>query len=205
VALDATTGRARAPVRHQGRVDLKQGMLDGLKDGRYALESPPGLFGDVVITGSSNGRGFAEGGSLWRPGAGTLDREAAVDLSHGAAAGVEGSETWPPDGWKNRSGANVWGFPHHRPEARDRVRAAGFADGRFLTARTAWETTFTAIRWSPGRADRQKAVAPATGAYDLGITTWRLLPRCSISAAEGRCSGGGADHQMGLPVRVRPA
>ncbi len=22
----------------------------------------------------------------------------------------EGSETWPPDGWKNRSGANVWGF-----------------------------------------------------------------------------------------------
>ena len=57
LALDVTTGKPAPGFGNEGRVDLKKGVLGDLKDGRYALQSPPAIFGDVVITGSSNGEG----------------------------------------------------------------------------------------------------------------------------------------------------
>jgi len=111
LALDATTGKPAPGFGNEGRVDLKQGMLDGLKEGRYSLESPPGLFGDVVITGSSNGEGSPREGAYgdirgWDARTGKL----LWTFHTVPRPGEEGSETWPRDGWKNRSGANVWGF-----------------------------------------------------------------------------------------------
>src|SRR5881296_720834 len=44
LALDITTGKPAPGFGNEGRVDLKKGVLDDLKDGRYTLQSPPGVF-----------------------------------------------------------------------------------------------------------------------------------------------------------------
>ena len=111
LALDVTTGKPAPAFGNEGRVDLKPGVLGELKDGRYALESPPAVFGDVVITGCSNGE--------QSPSVGAYGDIRAWDARTGKLLwtfhtvprpGEAGAETWPPGGWKNRSGTNVWGF-----------------------------------------------------------------------------------------------
>jgi glucose dehydrogenase len=111
LALDVTTGKPAAGFGNEGRVDLKPGVLGALKDGRYLLQSPPAVFGDIVITGCSNGEGS--------PSAGLYGDIRGWDVKTGklvwtfhtvARPGEPGSESWPEDGWKNRSGTNVWGF-----------------------------------------------------------------------------------------------
>ncbi|MFN7999307.1 MAG: pyrroloquinoline quinone-dependent dehydrogenase [Bryobacteraceae bacterium] len=111
LALDVTTGKPAPGFGDEGRIDLKKGVLDGLKDGRYALESPPAVFGDIVITGSSNGEGSPSQGAYgdirgWDARSGKL-----VWTFHTVPhPGEPGSETWPAGAWKNRSGTNTWGF-----------------------------------------------------------------------------------------------
>ena len=111
LALDVTTGKPAPGFGDEGRIDLKKGVLDGLPDGRYNLQSPPAVFGDVVITGCSNGEG--------RPTAGAYGDIRGWDAKTGkllwtfhtvARPGEPGADTWPEGGWKNRSGANTWGF-----------------------------------------------------------------------------------------------
>ncbi len=111
LALDVTTGKPAPGFGNEGRVDLKQGVLGELKDGRYALDSPPAVFGDVVITGCANGEGSPSEGAYgdirgWDAKTGKL----LWTFHTVPRPGEPGSETWPPDGWKNRSGTNTWGF-----------------------------------------------------------------------------------------------
>ncbi|HWB98166.1 MAG TPA: pyrroloquinoline quinone-dependent dehydrogenase [Bryobacteraceae bacterium] len=111
LALDVTTGKPAPGFGDEGRVNLKQGVLGDLQDGRYVLQSPPAVFGDVVITGSSNGEGA--------PSAGTYGDIRGWDAKTGKLLwtfhtvprpGEAGAETWPAGAWKNRSGTNAWGF-----------------------------------------------------------------------------------------------
>ena len=112
LALDVTTGKPAPGFGNEGRVDLKKGVLDGLPDtARYDLQSPPAIFGDIVITGSSNGEGA--------PSIGAYGDIRGWDARTGALLwtfhtvprpGEPGYDTWPADAWKNRSGTNVWGF-----------------------------------------------------------------------------------------------
>jgi len=111
LALDVTTGKPAPGFGDEGRVDLKKGVLDGLDDGRYALQSPPAIFGDIVITGCSNGEGSPTTGAYgdirgWDAKTGKL-MWTFHTVPH---PGEAGSETWPKGAWKNRSGTNVWGF-----------------------------------------------------------------------------------------------
>lgn len=111
LALDVTTGKPAPGFGDEGRVDLKKGVLGDLKDGRYALDSPPAVFGDIVITGCSNGEGSPSGGAYgdirgWDAKTGKL----LWTFHTVPRPGEAGSETWPSDGWKNRSGTNTWGF-----------------------------------------------------------------------------------------------
>jgi glucose dehydrogenase len=111
LALDATTGKPAPGFGNEGRVDLKPGVLGELKDGRYALESPPAVFDDIVITGCSNGEGSPTAGAYgdiraWDAKAGKL----LWTFHTVPRPGEAGSDTWPANGWKNRSGTNVWGF-----------------------------------------------------------------------------------------------
>ncbi len=111
LALDVTTGKPAPGFGNEGRVDLKKGVLGDLKDGRYVLQSPPAVFGDIVITGCSNGEGSPTAGAYgdirgWDAKTGKL----LWTFHTVPRPGEAGSETWPPGGWKNRSGTNVWGF-----------------------------------------------------------------------------------------------
>lgn len=111
LALDANTGDPAPAFGNEGRVDLKAGVLGDLKDGRYSLQSPPAVFGDIVITGCSNGEGSPSAGAYgdirgWSARTGKL-----IWTFHTVPRpGEPGAETWPPGAWKNRSGTNVWGF-----------------------------------------------------------------------------------------------
>lgn len=111
LALDVTTGKPAPGFGDEGRVDLKKGVLGDLKDGRYVLQSPPAVFGDVVITGCSNGEGSPTAGAYgdirgWDARTGKL----LWTFHTVPRPGEPGYETWPPDAWKNRSGTNTWGF-----------------------------------------------------------------------------------------------
>jgi quinoprotein glucose dehydrogenase len=111
LALDATTGKPSPGFGDEGRLDLKKGVRGSLPDERYVLQSPPAVFGDIVITGCSNGEG--------RPSTGAYGDIRGWDAKTGKLlwtfhtvprTGEAGAETWPAEGWKNRSGTNVWGF-----------------------------------------------------------------------------------------------
>jgi quinoprotein glucose dehydrogenase len=111
LALDVATGKPSAGFADQGRLDLLPGILGDLKDARYALNSPPAVFGDVVITGCSNGERTPTIGAYgdirgWDARTGKL----LWTFHTVPRPGEPGSETWPADAWKNRSGTNVWGF-----------------------------------------------------------------------------------------------
>jgi quinoprotein glucose dehydrogenase len=111
LALDAQTGKPVPSFADEGRLNLKKGVLGDLKDGRYALQSPPAIFGDVVITGCSNGEGSPTAGAYgdirgWDAKTGKL----LWTFHTVPRPGEPGYDTWPPDAWKNRSGTNVWGF-----------------------------------------------------------------------------------------------
>jgi len=111
LAIDVTSGKPAPGFGREGRVDLKVGMLDGLADARYQLQSPPAVFGDVVITGSSNGEGAPTIGAYgdirgWDAVTGKL----RWTFHTVPRPGEPGAETWPAGAWKNRSGTNVWGF-----------------------------------------------------------------------------------------------
>lgn len=111
LGLDVTTGKPAPGFGNEGRVDLKSGVLGDLKDARYALQSPPAIFDDVVITGCSNGEGSPTTGAYgdirgWDARTGKL----LWTFHTVPRPGEEGAGTWPSDGWKNRSGTNVWGF-----------------------------------------------------------------------------------------------
>ena len=111
IALDATTGKPAPGFATEGLLDLKKGVLGDLPDARFSLSSPPTVFGNLVITGSANGEG--------NPSLGAYGDIRAWDASSGKLVwtfhtvprpGEPGHETWPKDGWKNRSGTNAWGF-----------------------------------------------------------------------------------------------
>jgi quinoprotein glucose dehydrogenase len=111
LALDVTTGKPAPGFGNEGRVDLKLGVLGDLKDARYALDSPPAVFGDIVITGASNGEGSPSAGAYgdirgWDARTGKL----LWTFHTVPRPGEPGSETWPEGAWKNRSGTNTWGF-----------------------------------------------------------------------------------------------
>jgi quinoprotein glucose dehydrogenase len=110
LALDVVTGKPAPGFGNEGRVDLKQGVGD-LNDARYSLQSPPAVFGDIIITGCSNGEGSPSTGAYgdirgWDAQTGKLEW-----TFHTVPRPREpGAETWPLGAWKNRSGTNVWGF-----------------------------------------------------------------------------------------------
>jgi quinoprotein glucose dehydrogenase len=111
VAVDAVTGKAATGFANEGLLDLKQGVLGDLPDARITLTSPPTVYKNLVITGSANGEGSPTKGAFgdiraWDAYTGKL-----VWAFHTVPRpGEPGSETWPPEGWKNRSGTNAWGF-----------------------------------------------------------------------------------------------
>lgn len=109
-SIDAATGKANPKFGVEGIVSLDTPeILRGLP-GRNGLSSPPIVYKHLVITG---------GTTQENPPRGPAGDVRAWDIHTGALvwtfrsipqAGERFNDTWQNDGWKNRSGVNVWGF-----------------------------------------------------------------------------------------------
>jgi quinoprotein glucose dehydrogenase len=110
LSLDAKTGKLMLSFGKQGMVDLKAGVNNGFTKARYDMTSPPQIYKDLIITGSqvqeTPGRGASGDVRAWDVHDGRL-----VWQFHSVPhTGETGNDTWPADGWQNRSGTNVWGM-----------------------------------------------------------------------------------------------
>ena len=110
VALSARTGRVEMEFGDRGFVDLKSGVR-GDVDGRLMLISPPAVYGNVVITGGSNGENEPSSG-LYGDIRGWDARTGKLLWSFHTVprAGEPGVETWEGESWRNRSGTNAWSY-----------------------------------------------------------------------------------------------
>ena len=109
VALDARTGEPASGFGDHGFVDLRPGVRG--VDGPLMLESPPVLYGHVLITGGSNTEGEPSLG-LYGDIRGWDARSGRLLWSFHTVprAGEPGVETWEGGSWRNRSGTNAWTY-----------------------------------------------------------------------------------------------
>jgi quinoprotein glucose dehydrogenase len=110
LSLDAKTGKPDPAFGDGGYVDLRNGYADerDLSKLPYGPTSAPAVFENLVYIGCSNGEGHPSapgdvrafdvhsGKEVWRFH--TLPRP-----------GEEMADTWEPDAWRDRGGANPWG------------------------------------------------------------------------------------------------
>jgi glucose dehydrogenase len=108
IALDAKTGKPCSDFGDHGTVDLREGVEPLSSKQIYAVTSPPTIFRDLVITGAEVPE---------YPSLGPSGMVRAFEVRTGKLVwtfhtipqpGEPGHETWQADGWKNRTGANVW-------------------------------------------------------------------------------------------------
>jgi glucose dehydrogenase len=109
-ALDPRNGKPCVGFGDGGAIDLRKGVTDGWLQARYEVTSPPAIYKDLVITGA----GLQE-----FPSKGPSGAVRAFDVRTGKLAwrfdsvpgpGEIGHDTWEGEGWKDRSGTNVWGI-----------------------------------------------------------------------------------------------
>ena len=107
-ALDARSGQPCLGFGNRGFIDLRKDVADDWPKERYEVTSPPAIYKDLVITGA----GLQE-----YPSKGPSGTVRAFDVRTGKLLwrfdtvpqpGQPGHETWDGDGWKDRSGTNVW-------------------------------------------------------------------------------------------------
>ena len=108
IGVNARTGKLVPGFAKEGELDLKPGMKDELPNAPYGLNGAPAVYKNLVFTGSHlqdygsyGGRGDVR---AWDAGTGKL----AWTFHTVPQPGEPGHETWLDDGWKNRSGVNVW-------------------------------------------------------------------------------------------------
>ncbi len=111
-SLDLKTGTLNKSFGENGILNLKtpEVMVTGMQD-IYNQPSPPVIYKNLVITGA----GTPDGG----PNRGPRGDTRAWDARTGKLVwtfhtvplpGTFGYDTWTPEGAKNRSGVNVWGY-----------------------------------------------------------------------------------------------
>lgn len=110
ICLDAETGQPVGTFGSSGMVDLSQGLMRSIRKEHYEHNSPPLVFKDLVIIGSSIGDRIMYKGDP--PG-----EVRAFDAHTGKLvwsfhlipqAGEFGNETWGKDSWAFTGHANAW-------------------------------------------------------------------------------------------------
>ncbi|HYJ36399.1 MAG TPA: PQQ-binding-like beta-propeller repeat protein, partial [Rhizomicrobium sp.] len=109
IALEAKTGEPAKGFGDHGVVDTKTPeIMNGLPNAYYGYSSPPGIYKNLAIFGSrvqeSPSKGAAGDVRAWDIKTGKL----AWTFHSIPKPGEKFHETWEDDGWKQRSGVNVW-------------------------------------------------------------------------------------------------
>ena len=109
IALDAKTGAPAKGFGIDGVVNTKTPeIMNGLPNASYGYSSPPVIYGNLAIIGSrvqeAPSKGAAGDVRAWDVVTGKL----AWTFHSIPRPGEKFHETWMDDGWKQRSGVNVW-------------------------------------------------------------------------------------------------
>jgi quinoprotein glucose dehydrogenase len=109
IALDAKTGEPARGFGTDGVVDTKTPeIMNGMPNAYYGYSSPPNIYKNLAIIGSRVQESPAKGASgdvrAWDVVTGKL----AWTFHTIPRPGEKFHETWEDDGWKQRSGTNVW-------------------------------------------------------------------------------------------------
>ncbi len=110
VAVDAKTGQPAADFGEAGRVNLARAIPFARNAANYAVSSPPVIYKDVVIVGSSISDG-PQNKEAPRGDVQAFDARTGKPLwiFHTVPqAGEFGAETWENDSWKYTGNTNVW-------------------------------------------------------------------------------------------------
>jgi len=107
-SIDAATGEPDPAFGEKGFLDLRKGVADKFMDRGYGLTSPPAVYKNLIICGSLASDGEPRGPS---------GDVRAFDAHTGRLVwqfhviprpGEFGHDTWQPDAWQDRGGANAW-------------------------------------------------------------------------------------------------
>jgi quinoprotein glucose dehydrogenase len=109
IALEAKTGAPAKGFGDNGVVETKTPeIMNGLPNAYYGYSSPPGIYKNLAIFGSrvqeSPSKGAAGDVRAWDIRTGKL----AWAFHSIPRPGEKFHESWEDDGWKQRSGVNVW-------------------------------------------------------------------------------------------------
>jgi quinoprotein glucose dehydrogenase len=109
IALEASTGSPARGFGTDGIVDTKTPeIMNGLPNAYYGYSSPPDIYKNLAIIGSrvqeAPSKGAAGDVRAWNIVTGKL----AWTFHSIPRPGEKFHETWEDDGWKQRSGVNVW-------------------------------------------------------------------------------------------------
>ena len=112
IALDAASGKPIADFGVNGIVDTKTPeVMNGFPNGYYSYTAPPIFYRNLAILGSKvqefPGHGPAGDARAWDVITGKL-----VWTFHSVPReGEKFQDSWEGDGWKQRSGVNMWNMP----------------------------------------------------------------------------------------------
>ncbi len=110
ISLDAKTGKPNPRFGDEGFVNLRIGVTEKFPKARYAITSPPSIYKNLVITGSSPGE---------QPTFGATGDIRAWDMRNGKLVwtfhtlprpGEANHEGWQDGQWESRAGVNSWSF-----------------------------------------------------------------------------------------------
>ena len=109
IELDAKTGVPVPSFGDNGTVNLKTGITDEFPRALYGVSSPPAIYRHVVIVGPNTQEGPSLGPSGDPRGYDVRTGKLLWRFHTVPQPGEPGSETWGPQGWRNRSGPSQWG------------------------------------------------------------------------------------------------
>jgi len=110
IALDAKTGAPAKAFADNGTLDLRAGITDKFPRAAYGVTSPPAIYRNVLIVGPSTQEGPSLGPSGDPRGYDVRTGKLLWRFHTVPQPGEPGSDSWGPDGWKDRSGPSQWGF-----------------------------------------------------------------------------------------------
>ena len=109
IGLDAKTGAPAKGFGTDGVVDTKTPqIMNGLPDAYYGYSSPPDIYKNLAIIGSRVQEAPAKGASGDVRAWDVLTGKLVWTFHTIPQPGEKFHDTWDGDGWKQRSGVNVW-------------------------------------------------------------------------------------------------
>jgi len=106
--LDAETGSLCPDFGENGSINLRKGFTEEWEPTEYSVTSPPTVYKNVVIVGSSVPEGPSEGPSGDVRAFNAENGDQVWRFHTIPRPGEPGHDTWTNQSWSKRTGANVW-------------------------------------------------------------------------------------------------